>query len=257
MRVTGAHDDWTSDNHEHGSTSLKEYTLDVAAGSTLEFDWLVSSEASFDWLTVTLDGVQILRESGVKSGHFSRTLETAGVYTLVVIYSKDGSASNGDDLGRIYNINLSGSTSSVQKVVVDETPLITSRTAVVTFRRNDNGNELGTLTVTQVGRHLYVSHERIELSSDGGESYAVTVDAAGDYVISQSGDWFTVNINGDNTFTVSADAYSESTDRTGTVTISLTGLPDGESKSVTIEVVQYAKDVDVDVDGFEDEKEWN
>ena len=102
-----------------------------------------------------------------------------------------------------------------------------------------------------------MSHSSIELSSDGGESYAVTVDAAGDYVISQSGDWFTVNINGDNTFTVSADAYSESTDRTGTVTISLTGLPDGESKSVTIEVVQYAKDVDVDVDGFEDEKEWN
>ena len=258
LRVTGAHDDWTSDNHEHGSTSLKEYTLDVAAGSTLEFDWLVSSEGSFDWLTVTLDGEQILRESGVKSGHFSRTLETAGLYTLVVTYSKDGSASNGDDLGRIYNINLSGSTSSVQKVVVDETPLITSRTAVVTFRRNDNGNELGTLTVTQVGRHLYVSHEQIELSSDGGESYVVTIDAVGEYTISQSGSWFVVNHDVENRcFTVTADAYSESTDRTGTVTVELTGQPDGESKSVTIEVIQYSKDVDVDVDGFEDEKEWN
>ena len=258
LRVTGAHDDWTSDNHEHGSTSLKEYTLDVAAGSTLEFDWLVSSESSFDWFTVTLDGEQILRESGVKSGHFSRTLETAGLYTLVVAYSKDGSASNGDDLGKIYNINLSGSTSSVQKVVVDETPLITSRTAVVTFRRNDNGNELGTLTVTQVGRHLYVSHEQIELSSDGGESYVVTIDAVGEYTISQSGIWFVVNHDVENRcFTVTADAYSESTDRTGTVTVELTGQPDGESKSVTIEVIQYSKDVDVDVDGFEDEKEWN
>ena len=96
------------------------------------------------------------------------------------------------------------------------------------------------------------------VNADGGESYVVTIDAVGEYTISQSGSWFVVNHDVENRcFTVTADAYSESTDRTGTVTVELTGQPDGESKSVTIEVIQYSKDVDVDVDGFEDEKEWN
>ena len=336
--------DWISSNHGDSSESSYSYYFNVPVGCVLNFDWAVSSEGGCDWLTITLDGEQLVRESGENSNHVSKTIETSDLHTLTVSYTKDVSVANGEDLGRIFNISFADNPNALYVIGVGENSSTESRSAVVTFyrsdndselgfisvdqngkteffnivansldfshaasdhtfnidtnidwyvetsgawvggskfsmdclsvsceennsvsartgtltiRRTDNSSELATITVTQAGRYLNVNHNRIELASDGGESYAVTIDAAGEYAISQSGDWFTVNRNTDNTFTITAAAYSDADDRTGTITVELTGLPDGESMSVTIEVVQYAKDVSVDVDGFEEEKEWN
>ena len=105
--VLGTFDAWTSTNKvSGGTTSQKSYTLNVAAGNMLKFDWSVSSESGYDWLTITLDGTEILKKSGTDSGSYEKTFTTAGTYTLVVKYTKDGSGNHGDDEGKIYNITL-------------------------------------------------------------------------------------------------------------------------------------------------------
>ena len=106
-------DDWTSTNTgTHSSTSQGSYTLEATEGGVLTFDWSVSSENNYDWLIITIDGTQILKKSGSNSGSYTHTFSTAGTHTLVVKYTKDGSASSGSDKGSIYNIILSDDASN-------------------------------------------------------------------------------------------------------------------------------------------------
>ncbi len=105
--VLGTFDAWTSTNKGNGgTTSQTSYTLNVEAGQILKFDWSVSSESNCDWLTITLDGTEIVKKSGTDSSSYEKTFDIAGTHTLVVKYSKDGSVDNGDDEGKIYNITL-------------------------------------------------------------------------------------------------------------------------------------------------------
>ena len=107
ITVLKTYDAWTSTNKgSGGTTSQKSYTLNVAAGNILKFDWSVSSESNYDWLTITLDGTEIVRKSGTLSGSYEKTFDTAGTHTLVVKYTKDSSSNYGDDEGEIYNIAL-------------------------------------------------------------------------------------------------------------------------------------------------------
>ena len=97
--------DWTSTNKTNNSTSYETYTFTTYPGGSLSFDWYVSSESGYDWLTITLDGTQIVHQSGNSySGNYSNENLSEGDHTLVVQYSKDGSQSNGSDLARITNI---------------------------------------------------------------------------------------------------------------------------------------------------------
>ena len=98
---------WQSDNHAHGSVRERVLPFTVEAGGTLSFDWSVSSESNGDWLTITLDGEQIVRSSGTNSGVFSRIFDTAGEHQLRFSYSKDGSQSKGDDVASVTNLTLS------------------------------------------------------------------------------------------------------------------------------------------------------
>ena len=98
-------DDWMSINHEDGSTSSNTYTFTITEVSTLIFDWEVSSERNYDNLIATLDGNTILTTSGNSNATFAKILE-AGEHTLVVEYTKDGSASKGDDYGKVTNIRV-------------------------------------------------------------------------------------------------------------------------------------------------------
>ena len=110
-------DAWTSTNTAHSSNSSKTYTLDVKYGMVLTFDWKVSSESNYDWLTVTIDGTEILKKSGELSGNYQHTFTSDGTHTLVVKYTKDSSQSKGDDMGKIYNI-------VVQSLVEDDYELL-------------------------------------------------------------------------------------------------------------------------------------
>ena len=109
MTVIETFDAWTSTNKGNGgTTSQKSYTLNVAAGNILKFDWSVSSESNYDWLIITLDGTEIVKKSGTLSGSYEKAFDTAGSHTLVVKYTKDGSVNNGNDEGKIYNVTLNG-----------------------------------------------------------------------------------------------------------------------------------------------------
>ena len=98
--------DWTSTNKSNGSSSQNSYTFVVDVGDKLQFNWSVSSESNFDWLIITLDGVEIIKKSGSVSGKFDKVFETSDTHTLVVKYTKDSSASSGNDEGGISNITL-------------------------------------------------------------------------------------------------------------------------------------------------------
>ena len=100
-------DDWTSDNSGmDDSESSKTYTFTLTEVSTLSFDWYVSSESGWDKLTVTLNDTPILSGmSGEGSGTLSKVLDE-GEYTLMMMYTKDGSASDGEDLARVSNISV-------------------------------------------------------------------------------------------------------------------------------------------------------
>ena len=122
--VLKTYDAWTSTNKgSGGTTSQKSYTLNVAAGNILKFDWSVSSESKYDWLTITLDGTEIVKKSGTDSGSYEKTFTTTGTHTLVVKYSKDGSVNSGDDEGKIYNLVLSAADVGANEVVYSVTSI--------------------------------------------------------------------------------------------------------------------------------------
>ena len=55
---------WTSSNHENSSVSKKSWQLYCREGSTISFDYSVSSESNCDWLTISLNDNQLVREIG-------------------------------------------------------------------------------------------------------------------------------------------------------------------------------------------------
>ncbi len=107
---------WTSTNKSHSTTSQKSYTLNVEADNILKFDWSVSSEKNYDWLTITLDGTEIVKKSGTLSGSYEKTFTTAGTHTLIVKYTKDNVQSSGNDEGEIYNITLNSVVSTANGI---------------------------------------------------------------------------------------------------------------------------------------------
>ena len=110
-------DTWTSTNKNNSTTSQTSYTLNVEAGNILKFDWSVSSESNYDWLIITLDGTEIVKKSGIFSGNYEKTFTTAGVHTLLVKYTKDGSVNKDNDEGKIYNITLGTANGNENEIV--------------------------------------------------------------------------------------------------------------------------------------------
>ena len=101
--------DWTSTNEGQGSTTSSNiYTITASAGDILTFDWLVSSESNYDWLTVTLNGSEILKRSGEYSGTYQHTFTSSGTYLMTVSYTKDESNDRNGDYAKVYNITTAG-----------------------------------------------------------------------------------------------------------------------------------------------------
>jgi hypothetical protein len=91
----------TSDLIGNNGVTTETITFNVPIGSanaTIDFDYYVDSEPSYDWLTIKLNGNQIIRVSGTGNAytHYSSSL-IAGSQTLELTYSKDGSTAVGAD----------------------------------------------------------------------------------------------------------------------------------------------------------------
>lgn len=100
------YDGWTSDNHDHPSISSHTWTIDVNAGDVLSIDYTVSSESNYDWLIVTINGTEVITASGEQSSVYAQTINESGTVAVVASYSKDSSASSGEDRAIINNIGI-------------------------------------------------------------------------------------------------------------------------------------------------------
>ena len=97
--------DWTSTNHDDSSTSYEEYSFQVMPGDRLTFNYSVSS-GPFDFLIITLDGVQIVEVYGSKTGSYEKVFEDSGQVTLHVSYTKDSYGQSGSDEASVTDIWL-------------------------------------------------------------------------------------------------------------------------------------------------------
>jgi len=85
-----------------GSTNIQAM---VSGPGTLTFWWKVSSEQSYDWLRIMVDGVSRQQISGyIDWTQVTVSVTGAGTHTLQWQYDKDGSVSNGSDCGWIDDV---------------------------------------------------------------------------------------------------------------------------------------------------------
>ena len=101
-------DDWVSTNHGDSSTSYKEYALQVEVGDKLSFNYEVDSESGYDYLIIKINNVEVVKESGNKTGSYNKTFLEAGDVKLYLSYTKDNSQSTGQDKASVSNITLNG-----------------------------------------------------------------------------------------------------------------------------------------------------
>ena len=100
-----------SGNYHTASSSSKITAVfrGLTAGQVLSFDWSVSSESNYDWLTFNSNGTRVNRISGSASWTtYSYTVPANGDYTFEWIYSKDSSENSGSDCGMLDNISITG-----------------------------------------------------------------------------------------------------------------------------------------------------
>lgn len=123
---------WVSTNQgQHGTSSISDkagYDLGtIIPGSTLVFDWRVSSENNYDKFFASIcnydDDNEVEKcvdnKSGDKSGKFEYTFSSAGHYYLKLWYAKDSSQSNGADTAWAENIKCTSATLIPGKVWAD------------------------------------------------------------------------------------------------------------------------------------------
>lgn len=157
---TYAYEDWTSNNHAHGSSSDHTWNISVTAGQWITFDYSVSSEGGCDWLTVTVNGSQIVREAGEKVSKAVYQCTSTGTISIVATYSKDGSVNSGSDRGSVYNITVSDNEPEIS-IVLPQT------------------KEIGVNVESQLSYELVPNSSGANISWQSSDDNIVTVDQTG------------------------------------------------------------------------------
>jgi len=130
--ISGTYSARSGDISDGDSTNL-EFT-GVLSNGTVSFAYNVSSEANYDFLTFSIDGIQLAQWSGSQSGNFS-TPVSLGQHTLKWTYAKDGSVSTGSDAAWIDDIAvpLANYTEEMQALVQSIITLTTGTGSTETF----------------------------------------------------------------------------------------------------------------------------
>ena len=194
-------------------------------------------------------------EVGAMGGSVNLTVTTSVGATAVVEYEGDAKdwITFGSDDDDVYTLQVAYN------------PSIGSRTAQFVIKPTKSTTNTACTSgvkfaITQKGRALSAAVGEILMFSVGGKSETYTVTADSTYTITkpEGDDWYTLQHDSANaTFSVVASENTTGEDRTSQLTISLTGLPDGEVKNLSIHVLQYAKDTNVDVDGWGEDVNWD
>jgi len=82
------------------------FEFDVVGPAVLEFDWRVSSEASFDFLRFLVDNNEVNSISGIVDWETVTLVLPTGTHTIRFNYTKDFSVSTGDDAGWVDNLTI-------------------------------------------------------------------------------------------------------------------------------------------------------
>ena len=130
--ISGVYSARSGDISDNDSTNL-EFT-GLMSNGTVSFAYNVSSEANFDFLTFSIDGIQLAQWSGSQSGNFS-TPVSLGQHTLKWTYVKDSSVSVGSDAVWIDDviIPLANYTEEMQALVQSIIALTTATGSTETF----------------------------------------------------------------------------------------------------------------------------
>jgi hypothetical protein len=92
----------STNQNNNSTTSATEATLTLVVPSEISFWWNVSSENSYDFLNVYINGTKVVEASGSSGWTFYRTaVLDPGAVLFRAEYTKDGSVSGSDDTGYI------------------------------------------------------------------------------------------------------------------------------------------------------------
>lgn len=157
---------YTNKDIGDNQASATEITVNLPQGGRIEFDYLVSSEGSYDYLRFYINGVEQFKDSGNNTSfkRFAKDL-TPGTYTFKWQYSKDGSVSSNDDQAYIDNLYVTGVDTTTNKYRISGTWVATITNDIV---RNVTGSRVMIDYEAPVGTTVIV-----EVSTDGAEWYGV------------------------------------------------------------------------------------
>ena len=96
------------------NSSFAAVTLRFSLDATLEFDYLISSEANYDYMSVVLNGTDLhsgqkRNYSGTMTAYAAYSLEVSAGDTVQIGYRKDGSGESGEDCLRLKNFRATPS----------------------------------------------------------------------------------------------------------------------------------------------------
>lgn len=147
----------------HSSDSSFFTTIDMLAGETLEFDYLVSSETDYDFFTFSVNDEVELAVAAVMDdwSHFVFTAPEDGEYSFVWNFNKDTNSSGGFDGVLIDEVAYSGDVDILGDV--DGDGLVTMADAVIAAR-----HAMGIITL---------SDEAFALADMDGDGFVTMLDA--------------------------------------------------------------------------------
>ena len=183
-------------------------------------------------ITTTVGAKDSIEYEGAASGWLAVSGDSNGKYTLTAVYNPSMNP-------------------RVAQFVIKPTMDATNNACTQGVR----------FTVTQKGRNLLASTDKVEMFKSGGTSATYTITADGKYSISKpdADNWYVLQHDEEaQSFTLYLSENRTDDTRESQLTISLQELPEGEVKQVVIPVTQYAGGVNfgVDVDGWGDDYDW-
>lgn len=199
--------------------------------------------------------VTIIQEGKTFTVNCSDVIASANACTVKVNVASNVNWTVASEAEWLSPSRLEGFANAEINVAVSYNPSINKRDGNLLF--NAEGRGTTRFSFSQPGRTLSVSAEQIAFSSKGGESQVVTITAQGEFEVTASQSWITVNRqSGANTFTVTVPEITDFSARGGEVEIKLTGVPSGE-ETLTRKVKITQAVTDMSLGGFDDEEDWD
>ncbi len=161
-------------------------------------------------------------------------------------------------------VNIDNSNESTYRITVDYNPSINEREAEFVLQPTDDDASAKyqqgvKYHIKQSGRLLTCNVSELNIFSTGGTSEIYEINSDGPYTISKDAadTWYTLIHKADsNTFYIVTTENSTDQKRTGKISVSLAELPENESFTHEIKILQYGTGINTSFEDYEDEEIW-